>query len=207
MSTPGLLYVESVITEPSHLSSETFTQWYEQEHIPDILATSGINVAFRYESVDPHATRPYLACYPLQSLEFLQTPEFTSIPIHSTRFLPPGPDGGAGRFFDHADFDMRYYQLLADTGKAMSTTVPWLISVCSTEPLGKFEHSAMVRRRDYRLKGRTLFPSEQKHLADPLEYLSIFVFREEPQGVEFSAQSEDQLVVKRFKSLSTFHAE
>jgi hypothetical protein len=103
---PGLLYVNSKI-DSAKISPEVFTKWYEDEHIPDILRSSGMNSAYRYYTNPKEKapnSRPYLALYPLEDVFFLQTEEFNSIPVHSD--LVPS----SGRcIFDVADFDVRYY--------------------------------------------------------------------------------------------------
>ena len=73
---PGILFVNSKITKPDELSPEDYTKWYEKVHIPDIFKTSGIKEASRWETVDPKSERPYLALYPLEDLNFLETDEF-----------------------------------------------------------------------------------------------------------------------------------
>lgn len=103
---PGLLFVNSKIISPQ-LSTSLFTQWYEEEHIPDIFHTSGIKTAYRYYTTSQNPTsidRPYLALYPLKDVAFLQTTEFRSIPVHSE--LVPTDNKC---IFDLADFDTRYY--------------------------------------------------------------------------------------------------
>ncbi|RVX71600.1 hypothetical protein B0A52_03784 [Exophiala mesophila] len=104
---PGLLYVNSKITDPDKLSASVFTQWYEKVHIPDIFETSGIKSAYRYFTTSNSSTsvdRPYLALYPLKEVGFLQTDEFKAIPVHSD-LVPTSTKC----IFDVADFDTRYY--------------------------------------------------------------------------------------------------
>jgi len=106
---PELLYVNSKIVEPSKLSPELFTNWYNDVHIPDIFKTTGIQEAFRYYTTaeDPSSIeRPYLALYPIKSKGFLQSAQFRSIPVQSD--MLPGPSHD---IFDVADFDTRYYTL------------------------------------------------------------------------------------------------
>ncbi|KAK5717026.1 hypothetical protein LTR17_016168 [Elasticomyces elasticus] len=103
---PGLLFVNSKITRPDELSDDAYTKWYEEVHIPDILKTSGISEASRFLSIDPKSERPYLALYPLEDLDFLQTDEFFSIPVHHDS-IP-----GSHAIFDFGDFDTRYYKFV-----------------------------------------------------------------------------------------------
>lgn len=111
---PGLLYVNSKITDPEKLSASVFTQWYESVHIPDIFETSGIKSAYRYFTTSSSSSgtngtttsveRPYLALYPLKEVAFLQTDEFKAIPVHSDLVQT-----STKCVFDVADFDTRYY--------------------------------------------------------------------------------------------------
>lgn len=118
---PGLLYVNSKIVQPDKLSPEQYTQWYEKTHIPDILETDGIEEAHRWQTLDPNAERPYLALYPLNDIDFLQSPAFTgrytnhdieeytdcpAIPVEEDKL----PD--THRIFDLANFDTRYYKFV-----------------------------------------------------------------------------------------------
>ncbi|OCL06272.1 hypothetical protein AOQ84DRAFT_390298 [Glonium stellatum] len=105
--TPGIFYVNSKTTSP-HLSEEVFTRWYHDVHIPDILATSGINSASRWKSIKLESVeRPFLAFYPC-NLEFLHTTEFFDIPTASE--LLSDPDCTNGSSFGVADFDTRGYE-------------------------------------------------------------------------------------------------
>ncbi|KAK5674465.1 hypothetical protein LTS10_012853 [Elasticomyces elasticus] len=126
---PGLLFVNSKITRPSELSDEAYTKWYEEplgacdianpSHIgwsPDIFKTSGISEASRFLSIDPKSERPYLALYPLEDLEFLQTDEFycQSDPMADLVAIPVHHDSipGSHAIFDFGDFDTRYYKFV-----------------------------------------------------------------------------------------------
>ena len=64
-----------------------------------------MKTAYRYKSTDPSAERPYLALYPLASIEFLQTDEFNSIP--NNHHSLPGP---SQLIFDFVNFDTRCYE-------------------------------------------------------------------------------------------------
>jgi hypothetical protein len=104
---PGILYVQSRIVSDS-LSPELFKKWYEDVHIPDILATSGFNSAFRYISTSPDTVdRPYLALYPTKDVNWLYSKEFFSIPLHSD-ILP----NNSKAIFELANFDNRYYETM-----------------------------------------------------------------------------------------------
>ena len=106
---PELLYVNSKISDPTKLSPELFESWYNEVHIPDIFATSGIKQAFRYYTTaeDPNSIdRPYLALYPVKYPGYLTSAEYRGIPLKSD--MLPGPNH---RIFDVANFDSRFYAL------------------------------------------------------------------------------------------------
>ena len=104
--TPGLFFASSKITSQA-LNESTYLHWYEDIHIPDVLATRGFSAAFRYDAVSPAADRPYLLLYPLRDLAFLRSKEFADISVQSDVFP------GVGKpCWDFADFDVRQYVLL-----------------------------------------------------------------------------------------------
>src|SRR5882724_10023003 len=55
-----------------------FNNWYNTEHLPELLAVPGILAAARYEAVK--GGPKYLACYELVNVEVLHTPAFTNRP-------------------------------------------------------------------------------------------------------------------------------
>ncbi len=103
LSGPGLLYVNSSIIRPDLLSESAFLQWYSQDHIPEIIATSGISSAFRFKALSSDSPKSYLTLYPMKDLAFLQSEEFKKIRVNSDLLL------GGGPVYDLAEFDMRYY--------------------------------------------------------------------------------------------------
>lgn len=85
---PGLLYVNSKISNPL-LNEAKFMKWYSTDHIPEIMATSGINSALRFKNADEKADKPNLVLYPMQDIGFTQGEEFRKIRVHS-EILPEG---------------------------------------------------------------------------------------------------------------------
>ena len=57
---------------------QEFNEWYNKEHLPELLSVPGILSAARYEAVK--GGPKYLACYELESVAVMQTPAFTSRP-------------------------------------------------------------------------------------------------------------------------------
>ncbi|RBQ68525.1 hypothetical protein VDGD_05095 [Verticillium dahliae] len=105
MAGRGILYVHSKIARPDLINEEQYMDWYDNDHMAEILETSAMKTAFRYKDVDPSAERPFLAMYPLDDMAFMQTDEFKGIRVHSD-LLP-----GGGPVYDVAEIDVRYYKL------------------------------------------------------------------------------------------------
>ncbi|KAK4223263.1 hypothetical protein QBC38DRAFT_54264 [Podospora fimiseda] len=108
---PGIITVKSGISSPD-LSSETFRKWYEQIHIPDVLATPKITSALRYRDKSNSSTLPFLAIYNVDDLNWLnqETCEFWKIPLHSD-VLPADKQP----IFTWAKFETEFYDLVSTT--------------------------------------------------------------------------------------------
>ena len=66
--TLGILLVLSNCKDAAQ--EQEFNRWYEEVHIPDILDAGGFHTAYRYESVDPAATKAkYLAIYETDNID------------------------------------------------------------------------------------------------------------------------------------------
>jgi len=52
--------------------AQEFNEWYNKEHLPELLSVPGILSAARYEAVK--GGPQYLACYELESVAVMQTP-------------------------------------------------------------------------------------------------------------------------------------
>src|ERR1700752_3755556 len=57
---------------------QEFNEWYNKEHLPELLSVPGILSAARYEAVK--GGPQYLACYERESGAVMQTPAFTNRP-------------------------------------------------------------------------------------------------------------------------------
>lgn len=109
-SGPGMLAAHSRLAQPDRCPPEQYERWYFEDHIPDVLNTSGINRALFYTNTDPKADRPYLALYPLADLPFLQSDEFVKNIRVTSPLLPKGEDGKDGLCYDYMDVDVAYLQ-------------------------------------------------------------------------------------------------
>jgi len=106
---PGIIWVNSDIIKPDQLSREDFDDWYCNEHIPDVVAISGVNAAYRYEHVADGSTPlrrlGFLTVYLMNDINFKDTDEFKSLEGQS-----PGPS--QEKIFEKSEFDTRSYELI-----------------------------------------------------------------------------------------------
>jgi hypothetical protein len=126
----GILYVNSKIERPDILDEEKYMNWYDNDHIAEIIQTSGIKSAWRFKDIEfGSVDKPYLAMYPLDDLAFTQGDEFRKIRVHSD-LLPNG-----GPIYDLANVDVRYYKLIqvfdpTNKGKGKNCCVPHMENRC-----------------------------------------------------------------------------
>lgn len=145
---PGLLYVQSKVTRPSHLSDSDFCAWYENTHIQEVMAVSGIPVAARYEALEapqavlvpPDASgadkdgRPYqwLTLYEMEDVNVRNSEEFRGLDGQTT----PKKEVLEG-IFRNAGFDTRFFEEIhrdegvdARTGQLFFPSFYLLSSLC-----------------------------------------------------------------------------
>ena len=73
----GILLVLSNCKDAAQ--EQEFNRWYEEVHIPDILDAGGFHTAYRYESLDPEATKAkYLAIYETDNIDPVKAREMHS---------------------------------------------------------------------------------------------------------------------------------
>ncbi|KAK8874128.1 Core atranone cluster (CAC) protein 1 [Apiospora arundinis] len=95
---PGLLYANTKISRPDVLDEKTFFEWYDEEHIPELVGTSGFDSAFRFIDTNPDSERPHLAVYPTKDFSFFQSDEFRGMKSLQSDKLPG--TGAAGEFIE-----------------------------------------------------------------------------------------------------------
>lgn len=105
--TPGLLYASSKISQPDILDEKSFLEWYDEEHIPELIQTSGFDSAFRFIDSNPDSERPYLAVYPTKDFSFFKSDEFTGMKSLQSNKLP-----GTGAAAEVMDSVSRFDQLV-----------------------------------------------------------------------------------------------
>ena len=101
----GLFYITSSADESKGLTPDAFTKWYNDIHIPELLALPGLDSAFRYSNTAPDTKPEYLCLYPLASLDTLKSAELAKVNnVHEATF--PGPSHDVR---DVADLKARVY--------------------------------------------------------------------------------------------------
>jgi hypothetical protein len=91
---PGIFWVNSGV-RPEYedvMPYDAFTKWYETYHIPDWMGAKegAITTAWRYQSLDPDRTQPFLVTYKYPDIAAMGAPEFSGV----TAKHPPLPEGG-----------------------------------------------------------------------------------------------------------------
>lgn len=72
--TAGLCYVTSKVKDPSQVSDAKFNEFYDDEHVPDILRYGFSKLALRYKNSNPDSKAAYLALYPQDDVDNINSP-------------------------------------------------------------------------------------------------------------------------------------
>ncbi len=100
MSLPPVILVTSVDVAPG--SEDDFNRWYNETHLPEVLACPGFRSAARYECTQGEPR--FLAVYELDDEDALQTPELRRV-------------RGFGEMFPHVrNFHERIYRRIHQHG-------------------------------------------------------------------------------------------
>lgn len=107
MSWSYLVYINSKVTDSS-LDEESYNQWYQQFHIPDILKSGSVAMASWYRALPKES---WLALYYCHDFKFMTDPEkLNAIPKTHPLLSAEGK-----KVWEVASFDMRHYELRANT--------------------------------------------------------------------------------------------
>lgn len=109
----GVLWVASRVKQPG-LTPEEFCSWYENVHIHEKTALSGVPRAAHYEGIKPSplvgalsSSAPWLTVYEMPDINFRETKEFRSLDGQSE----PEKELLEG-VFKRVRFDMRFYECI-----------------------------------------------------------------------------------------------
>jgi hypothetical protein len=174
----GVLYVRSRIARSAQdiLDEQTFLRWYDEDHIAEVVSTSGIHSGFRCIDVtktsalgDTSNPTPFLAFYPMDDMSFTLGEEFRKIKVKSD-MLP-----GSGVVYDMADFDVSYLGLKEKTERKKDVT-----------GAAKFVLSCGIRPHTSQAVG-DFFKKQQEHVCSEKGYVRTLSF--ELQYARTNAQS------------------
>ncbi|KAH7355795.1 hypothetical protein BKA66DRAFT_474924 [Pyrenochaeta sp. MPI-SDFR-AT-0127] len=216
---PGILWVQSRVSPTSKdiLDETTFLKWYDDEHITEVVSTSGIRSGFRYIDVkktspcgNPANPTPFLAFYPLEDLAFTLGDEFKKINIKSIH-LP-----GSGIIYDMADFDISSMAYLNSTPRKIKGEPKYLLSSgIRTEKESELDgideyynkqiddvsrEKGYIRTLRFRLlyartnaQSRALkgLPTTEEPYPEPSTWLAVHEFSETPGSVVVASLEQD----------------
>ncbi|KAK0611345.1 hypothetical protein B0T14DRAFT_500469 [Immersiella caudata] len=94
LAVPGIFLANSGVL-PAHkdvLPYANYVKWYEDVHIPDWMGakTDAITSAWRYQSLDPTNSLPFLVAYKYPDIGAMSAPEFRAVTLSH----PSLPGGG-----------------------------------------------------------------------------------------------------------------
>jgi hypothetical protein len=162
MGPPGILWVASRITQPNKLSEERFCEWYEDQHVDEVVSLSGVPAAARYEavpmselagpptpeSVKAAEQRPnylmggkWLTIYEVDDVDFRNTTEFKGLDGQSK------PKGNLlEEIFTKAHFETRFGVLLSNDDKSAVKKGPAKLIISATMTPSTKESAEDVER-------------------------------------------------------------
>ncbi|KAF2169027.1 hypothetical protein M409DRAFT_21038 [Zasmidium cellare ATCC 36951] len=184
---PYLLHVNS---KPTKVSDDLWTQWYTEEHLPDLVSSKTSTRATFYKELpslfggESKNPRNFLALYQTDFQECLKTENYTNLRTTSELFPKEGNTKSIG---ENGDFNARNYELIQvydSKGVGNDTPPPQILAVEMHPPnpsdFDKWyreEHLAMmskvpgfIRALRYKLGPKAPLTKDE----DPPTYLAIY---------------------------------
>lgn len=170
----GLLFSQM---EPPPGWEDDFKDWYESEHIPARMAIPGFESAVRYAAIDGEPA--YLACYFLDDLAALETPEY--------RRLKSEPSERTARMLRSVNGFTRYTCCeISDTGPAPAeatvlSVVAFNVPVADEDEFEQWyagEHVSLLMQADGWLRVRR-YRTLPGHDGPPWTHLALHELRDE----------------------------
>ncbi|KAK4894070.1 hypothetical protein LTR27_007654 [Elasticomyces elasticus] len=100
MSTPGLMFATSRPIPPT--TSTQLNDFYQNEHLPDVLSYGAVKMTKRYKNTNPDAAFPYLALYPVDNVNYFTSPAFSKV-VEETKLSRTFNNKS---FYDFLDFEI-----------------------------------------------------------------------------------------------------
>ncbi|KAK7970510.1 hypothetical protein PG996_001061 [Apiospora saccharicola] len=190
---PGLLYASSKISRTDILDEKTF-EWYDEEHIPELIETSGFDSAFRFIDPNPDSEWPYLAVYPTKDFSFFKSDEFRGMKSLQSNKLP-----GTGAAAEVMDSVSRFDQLVqvydptkkgpGHTKCIISAQMKSVSSPAAEEDIDAWYHAEHIRMlataegylrtTRYKLTFSVQLPPSAEDAAKPPVWLALHEFETE----------------------------
>ncbi|KAK4500052.1 hypothetical protein PRZ48_008238 [Zasmidium cellare] len=184
---PYLLHVNS---RPSKVSDDLWTQWYIEEHLPDLVSSKTSNRATFYKELPPlfdgasDSQRNFLALYQTDFQECLKTENYANLRKTSELFTK---EGSSNKIGENGDFDARNYELIQayDPKNSGNDTPPPQLLTVYMHPLDPIdfdkwyreEHLPLmskvpgfIRALRYKLGPKTPLTRDE----DPPAYLAVY---------------------------------
>ncbi|KAK3632838.1 hypothetical protein LTR56_016161 [Elasticomyces elasticus] len=99
-SASGLMFATSRPIPP--ITEAQLNEFYQDEHLPDVLSYGAVKMTKRYKSVDPNSKFPYLALYPVDDVNYFTSPEFENV-VEETKL---SRTFGGKSFYEFLDFEI-----------------------------------------------------------------------------------------------------
>jgi len=119
---PGIFWIGSKIKKPDLLSWSTLLKWYDTDALPALTNIDGIESAVRLTAKDQSEEWPSLVLFVMQDLALMRSGVIEQELDRSTGFLP-----GGSRYYDHADFDCRFYNVISSCESSQEKTMGKLL--------------------------------------------------------------------------------
>ncbi|KAF1849863.1 uncharacterized protein K460DRAFT_274033 [Cucurbitaria berberidis CBS 394.84] len=89
-SGPGVFLNFFKLNDSSKISLDTLEKWFDEEYVPELLATGAIKFAWLYKAANPSYDKQHLAVYKVSDLALVQAGKVQEIPRSSKNGLFDG---------------------------------------------------------------------------------------------------------------------
>lgn len=136
-SGPGICLIAAKITQPHLLTAIQVSKWYEECHIPRLMATGGFSCMLR-GLVGDNGSYPFVSIYAMPDIAFANSKEFKLNigPDHAVDLDAHALPGGV-KISDAVEVDFRIYKQISGYqtgGTPLGTTKSRLLVLRSRSP-------------------------------------------------------------------------
>ncbi|KAI4671817.1 uncharacterized protein J4E78_000314 [Alternaria triticimaculans] len=133
---PGVLWVASRVVNPDKLSAEKFCDWYENEHIQEVISLGGVPSGVRYQAIQPQPSPsvysnefPWLVTYEFPDLAYRESEDFQNIAGKN----PPSQEL-INTVYKNSAFAIRFYEEIQAVKGTTSSPTKFVISAALQPP-------------------------------------------------------------------------